>query len=119
MVLDLDEEESDSRKGPEKLTLKNLIRTLHIKDPGEYVMGILGKNYRKSEEEFKKTRLDGAWDESRAGQRMKLATAITWETELSAKGNNAEAWEGLINARKLPYMAALRNLRNIFLAGVR
>ena len=73
----------------------------------------------QSEEEFKKTRLDGAWDESRAGQRMKLATAITWETELSAKGNNAEAWEGLINARKLPYMAALRNLRNIFLASVR
>ena len=48
-------------KGPEKLTMKNLIRTLHIKDPGHHVMGILGKLYPKSEKEFKLTRLDGSW----------------------------------------------------------
>ena len=49
---------------------------------------------------------------------MKLETAYTWETELSKHGNTATAWEGLIMARKLPYMAALRNLRNLFLANM-
>lgn len=43
-----------------------------------------------------------------------LQTPYTWETELSAKGNKAEVWEQLINSKKLPYMAMLRNLRNIF-----
>ena len=42
-----------------------------------------------------------------------LATPITWETELSAKGNNKETWEGLIDSNKVGYMAMLRNLRNI------
>ncbi len=43
----------------------------------------------------------------------KLETPYTWETELSAKGNNAETWENLINSGKVGYMALLRNLRNI------
>lgn len=42
-----------------------------------------------------------------------LETPITWETELSAKGNKKEVWEGLIEGKKLGYMAMLRNLRNI------
>lgn len=42
-----------------------------------------------------------------------LETPITWETELSAKGNNKETWEGLIEGNKVGYMALLRNLRNI------
>ena len=42
-----------------------------------------------------------------------LETPITWETELSAKGNNKETWEYLIENKKLGYMAMLRNLRNI------
>lgn len=42
-----------------------------------------------------------------------LETPYTWETELSAKGNNAETWEGLIDSKKLPYMASLRNIRNV------
>lgn len=45
-----------------------------------------------------------------------LAIPFTWETELSAKGNNKETWNGLIE-KGLPYMAALRNLRNIFESG--
>ena len=114
-----EEDETDAVNGPENLTIKNLVRTLHIKDPGYYVMGILGKNYPKSPEEFSRSRLDGSWDETLAGSRMKLKTAFTWETELSEKGNCAQAWEGLILARKLPYMAAMRNLRNIFLANVK
>lgn len=43
----------------------------------------------------------------------KIAPAYTWETELSAKGNNKETWEGLIDSGKVGYMALLRNLRNI------
>ena len=42
-----------------------------------------------------------------------LPAPYTWETELSAKGNNKETWEGLIASGKLPYMAGLRNVRNI------
>ena len=42
-----------------------------------------------------------------------LETPYTWETELSAKGNNAETWEKLIDSGKVGYMALLRNLRNI------
>ena len=43
----------------------------------------------------------------------KLETPYTWESELSAKGNNAATWEALIDSGKVGYMALLRNLRNI------
>lgn len=46
----------------------------------------------------------------------KLETPVTWETELSANGNNAETWEKLIDSGKVGYMALLRNLRNIIKA---
>lgn len=42
-----------------------------------------------------------------------LETPYTWETELSAKGNNAKTWAALIDSGKVGYMATLRNLRNI------
>lgn len=45
-----------------------------------------------------------------------LETPYTWETELSAKGNNAKTWESLIDSGKVGYMALLRNLRNILTA---
>lgn len=45
-----------------------------------------------------------------------LETPYTWETELSAKGNNKETWENLIDSGKVGYMALLRNLRNILIA---
>ena len=45
-----------------------------------------------------------------------LETPYTWETELSAKGNNAETWEQLIDSGKVGFMALLRNLRNILTA---
>jgi hypothetical protein len=59
-----------------------------------------------------------------------LATPYTWETELSALGQQYFAnstdkkaafrnlWETLIDSGKLGYMALLRNLRNILEAGV-
>ena len=43
----------------------------------------------------------------------KLETPVTWETELSANGNNKETWEKLISGGKVGYMALLRNLSNI------
>lgn len=42
-----------------------------------------------------------------------LETPVTWETQLSANGNNAETWKKLIDSGKVGYMALLRNLRNI------
>ena len=45
-----------------------------------------------------------------------LAIPETWETQLSAGGNNAETWEKLIDSGKVGYMAYLRNLRNILTA---
>lgn len=45
-----------------------------------------------------------------------LETPLTWETELSANGNNAETWEKLIDSGKVGYMALLRNLSNIIKA---
>ena len=45
-----------------------------------------------------------------------LAIPETWETQLSAHGNNAETWEKLIDSGKVGYMALLRNLRNIMQA---
>ena len=46
-----------------------------------------------------------------------LATPMTWETEISGKGNKPEVWQALIDAKKLPYMATLRNLRNLLTTG--
>lgn len=59
-----------------------------------------------------------------------LQVAYTWETQLSALGQQKfetpsekskafkEKWEELIESRKLGYMALMRNLRNILDAGV-
>lgn len=47
----------------------------------------------------------------------KLETPVTWETQLSARGNTKEVWEELIESKKLGYMAMLRNLRNIINSG--
>lgn len=51
-----------------------------------------------------------------------LDPITTWEVDISAAGSDAdkkrEAWESLILNKKLPYMAALRNIRNILKAKV-
>ena len=46
----------------------------------------------------------------------RLETPLTWESELSANGNNAGTWQKLIDSGKVGYMAFLRNLRNIITA---
>ena len=110
-------------ESPEELeqlsfTLKQLIRKIHIFEPVDHVMCLVGKRYPEDPEAFRKSRLPGTWDQDRAGKRMKLPTPETWETQVSTKGNKAKTWEDLIDHNKLPFMAMLRNLRNLILAGV-
>ena len=45
-----------------------------------------------------------------------LAKPTSWETELSAFGNTAAVWERLLAEDAVPYMALLRNLRNLLYA---
>ncbi len=113
--------DSENKEDLEKLsfTLKQLIRKIHICDPVEHVMSLVGKKYPDDPEAFRKSRLPGMWDESRAGKRMKLAVPETWETQVSTKGNKASTWEELIDHNKLPFMAMLRNIRNLIMAGVK
>lgn len=59
---------------PPLITLKQLIRKVHIAEPAENVMSIVGKKYPTSPELFTKTGLQGEWDEKRSGKRMKLPT---------------------------------------------
>lgn len=51
-----------------------------------------------------------------------LDPIVTWEVAISASGSDPdkkrEAWESLLFSKKLPYMAALRNIRNILKANV-
>ncbi|XP_023230818.1 telomerase protein component 1-like [Centruroides sculpturatus] len=49
---------------------------------------------------------------------MKLPVPETWETKLSTKGNKASVWQNLLDQKKLPYMAMLRNLRNLIVTGI-
>lgn len=114
------DEESETEEELQRMsfTLKQLIRKLHITKPVDHVMSILGKHYPEDPEAFRRAGLPGMWDQDRAGKRMKLPTPETWETQVSLKGNKAEVWEELIDHRKLPFMAMLRNLRNLILAGM-
>ena len=112
---DAENEEELERKS---FTLKQLIRKIHISEPVEFVMCLVGKKYPEDPEAFRRSRLPGTWDQDRAGKRMKLATPETWETQVSMKGNKATTWQDLIDHNKLPFMAMLRNLRNLILAGI-
>ncbi|XP_071942652.1 telomerase protein component 1-like [Antedon mediterranea] len=99
-------------------TLKQLIRKLHIKEPANYVMALVGKKYPEDLESFYKAKLTGVWDADMAGKRMKLAIPETWETQVSKFGNKAKTWERLLDNKKLPFMAMLRNLRNMIQSGM-
>ena len=96
--------------------MKQLVRICHIKEPADTVMCILGKKYPNTYASFMASELTNIadFDERMRGKRMKIPTPTTWETELSHSGNLPEVWEKLIHSRSgIPYMALLRNLRNI------
>eukprot|EP00045_Choanoeca_perplexa_P017454 m.253773 g.253773 ORF g.253773 m.253773 type:complete len:2624 (-) comp17544_c0_seq1:33-7904(-) len=99
-------------------TLKQLIRKLHITQPARLVMGILGKRYPQDVDEYRRSGLNGEWDSQQAGRRMRLKVPETWETQVSLHGNKASVWESLLDHRKLPFMAMLRNLRNMIQSGI-
>ena len=115
-AIELDENEPEIKQ--RSFTLKQLIRQLHISKPVENVMSLLGKKYPESYEEFMQSKLPGEFESDRAGKRMKLPIPETWEKQISMHGNKASVWEQLIDHKKLPYMAMLRNLRNMIKAGI-
>ncbi|XP_023330833.1 telomerase protein component 1 [Eurytemora carolleeae] len=111
------EEEEDIKD--REFSMKRLVRTLHIHEPADLVMKLLGKRYPEDRERFRECRLPGQFKPQLAGKRMKLETPETWETMISAyPGNKSEVWEHLIENRKLPYTATIRNIRNLLLTGV-
>uniref|UniRef100_A0A672I8Q6 TROVE domain-containing protein n=1 Tax=Salarias fasciatus TaxID=181472 RepID=A0A672I8Q6_SALFA len=105
-------------KKQSEFSLKKLIKRLHIKEPAEYVMAILGRKYPSDQRAFSRSGLKGEWDPDKAGQRMKLQEPQTWERLVSREGNKAATWEKLIDNKSLPFMAMLRNLRNMITAGI-
>lgn len=105
-------------KKQNEFNMKKLIKRLHIKQPAEFVMSILGKRYPADVRSFWRSGLSGVWQSERANERMKLKQPETWETRLSLEGNNAATWEKLIDNNSLPFMAMLRNLRNMITQGI-
>ncbi|XP_069507845.1 telomerase protein component 1 isoform X2 [Ambystoma mexicanum] len=109
------------RKPKEKtkdINLKKLIRRLHITEPAHHVQSLLGCRYPTDLQTFSRSRLPGPWDPQLSGKRMKLKLPDTWERQLSLLGNIPSIWEELIDSKKLPFMAMLRNLRNLVKAGI-
>ncbi|XP_078508765.1 telomerase protein component 1 isoform X2 [Lissotriton helveticus] len=109
------------RKAKERqneLSLKKLIQMLHITEPATHVQSLLGCRYPSDLQSFARSRLPGPWDSQLSGKRMKLKQPDTWERLLSLQGNIPSVWEGLIDSKKLPFMAMLRNLRNLIKAGI-
>ncbi|XP_074545467.1 telomerase protein component 1-like [Halichoeres trimaculatus] len=105
-------------KKQSEFSLKKMIKRLHIKEPSEHVMAILGRKYPADMKSFSKSGMKGVWDRERAGQRMKLKEPETWERLISLEGNKAATWEKLIDNKSLPFMAMLRNLRNMITKGI-
>jgi len=103
--------------------LRNVIRHSHAGENHEVIMKILRRRYPSDVETFKESGLEGEFDEERAFERMRFEVPLTWERELSAKGNVPTTWSALLTAKDdngrytMPYMALLRNLRNILLMG--
>ncbi|XP_061694607.1 telomerase protein component 1 isoform X2 [Syngnathoides biaculeatus] len=105
-------------KKQSEFNMKKMIKKLHIKEPAEHVMAILGRKYPADLKAFNHSGLEGSWERERAGQRMKLKNVETWERLLSLEGNKAATWEKLIDNNSLPFMAMLRNLRNMIYQGI-
>jgi telomerase protein component 1 len=82
-------------------------------------MAIMGKKYPSSQEEFNNifTGGDCQFEPEKAKKRMSVPVPVTWDRELS-QGNKAkkEIWENLIKGNNVPYLALIRNLRNILKA---
>ena len=75
-----------------------------------------------TEVEFEMMKFDASgekvYEPDRVGGHFRVPVPKTWETELSEKRNTREVWEDLVESKSLPFMAMLRNLRNLSMAGV-
>ncbi|KAM3135239.1 Telomerase protein component 1 [Paramecium bursaria] len=102
--------------------LKDLIKLSHASRPQFLVASVLGQKYPKTLKEFQKRFPDEPADEFQpqlAGQRMKLPAPFTWDRELSnGEQSKREIWQQLLLQNNVPYLALIRNLRNILQAGV-
>ncbi|CAH8536159.1 unnamed protein product [Heterobilharzia americana] len=87
-------------------SLKYLVRKLHISKPVNTVMCILGKLYPSDSAEFIQMSLEGEWDASKAGLRMRLPGNSTWKKELS------------ISSEKLSHSTILQNLESIITSNI-
>uniref|UniRef100_A0A8C1N922 TROVE domain-containing protein n=1 Tax=Cyprinus carpio TaxID=7962 RepID=A0A8C1N922_CYPCA len=106
-------------KKQSEFSLKKMIKRLHIKEPAEHVMAILGKKYPSDPKAFSHSGLSGVWERERAGKPMKLKQPDTWECKLSQEGNKAATWEKLIDGKSLPFMAILLHTETfVILQGV-
>jgi telomerase protein component 1 len=82
-------------------------------------MSVMGKKYPATPEEFHQQIKDETidFDPEQAGKRMKVPVPVTWDRELSFKNaSKKQIWTGLLTKNQVPYMALLRNLRNILKA---
>lgn len=67
--------------------MKDLVGLLHMK-PTLLTSAIIGVKYPATLELFEKRfQTQEKFDETLVGQKMKIKTPITWETQLSSKGN--------------------------------
>jgi telomerase protein component 1 len=110
----------NSGKNKKKISMKLVIKCCHVKRPALLVASIIGKKYPETLEAFLLSSFsaESDFDPKLAGKRMKIPTPVTWETTLSSEGNKAECWEKLIKSNKLPFMAMIRNIRNLLVTGV-
>lgn len=67
------------------VTLKYMIRMLHIDQPKLAVMQILGKRYPATASEFATMGIPGEFNEELAGKRMRLPIPETWETQVRCR----------------------------------
>ena len=102
------------------ITMKDVIRTAHMKNPQFLIRSVLGKRYPENELVFQEVfQGEGVkFDATQASKRMKIDIPKTWETEISSKRNKPEVWSKLISSNQLPYMAMMRNLRNLLKVGL-
>lgn len=80
---------------PQEIKLKDVMRLVHPKPGNSYDVATLA-----------------------ALDKDQLVAPVTWESELSEKGNTKEVWDGLLKGDHLSDIAFLRNLRNMSQAGI-
>lgn len=100
------------------VTLKRIVKLLHMKENRDRIMKLLECKYPLTAEQFYECRLEGDFDSTKAGTRMNFEAILTWESYINTNGNTAKSWEHLIESNAIPYMALVKNLRNIIMCKI-